>query len=266
MVQPPLVFAVAGLLYDQLLNLPKALPAFQDAVRPFLPGYRQESLQKKHSLGAAQVVFEVERSAFFSEDGSEGVVIGDGGLLFMSTSYTTYAPFAGTLRKVLSALEHAVAGLSEGGKLNCTRVGLRYVDAFATGDDEEPEMYVSEGLRHRPPTARGHAEQGISICRFTMGSGTANVRFASGAGTPVVPPDLEPLPVGLRDEISQLAVAGRPISVLDTDRFCDVRMLLDVDKVIGVFDELHRDADQLFRTLITQHARKVWGDPTILGA
>lgn len=258
--KPPLAVAVAGINYDQILSFEDLLPFFQGRLRPVFPGYAKENVDVIHSTKVAQISLSQDRHVFRTEDGRSAVIAGDQGMLVITSSYNHYADFVETLlRPCLVALSESVTP----GPLLIRRYGLRYIDRVLPENDETPEQYISESLRHdlsdSIPGSMGEM-MGLSLLRCRMSEGYLDIRCFTGLGRPPLPSDLIPSPV-IDDRPSGIndIKPDRRTAVIDTDRFIDISESLNIQIAIKRYQRLHDDISSTFKATVTKHALKMWG-------
>ena len=257
---PPLAYVVAGVTYDQILGFEAVLAGLQTRLRPVFPGYAQESIELVQQTKIGHFTIAQERHVFRRLEGDAAVTIGDQGAYVVCTRYADFDSFVSSyLKPVLDALQHVL----KGGPLVARRYGLRYIDRILPSEHESPEDYVSEHLRHdladQIPGSRG-AEMGLSLFRCRMDQGSLDFRFYTGNGRPPLPTDILPSPIPDDMPIGvDLELGARRTGVIDSDRFVAVNERMDAAAVVARFRELHDDLSIGFKTIVSDHALKVWG-------
>lgn len=264
--KPPLALVVAGLQYDKILGFETVLASFQELMRQTFPGYANETVQITQHTKIAQLSLSQNRQVFRSSDGTAALILGDQGLLLVTSRYQHHQNFIDSLLgPTISGLVDAVPH----GPLFIRRYGLRYVDRIIPAAGETPEQYVSNKLRHDLndllPT-KVKALTGVSYARLQMAHGSLDLRFFTGFGRPPLPSDLMPVPVtdDMPLESNNVDESVRT-GVIDTDRFFETAEVMNKEGALAMFTQLHEDITSVFKAVITKHAMLKWGVPTNRG-
>lgn len=261
-VNPPLACVVAGIYFDPILGFADLLPQFHNRIRSILPSYSREQVETSQHTQIGQFSIAQERNIFRNEEGTTALVVGDSGLVLVSSRYESFEQFASiTLEPALLALQHIVPS----GPILVRRYGLRYVDRILPAADECPEDYVSDHLRHNVasgiPGSLG-VESGVSYVRCKMKNGVMDIKFFTGLGRPQLPQDLFPVPIkdDMPPSINQ-DWGTRRTGVIDTDRSVEVTEQLNPDVAVSRYNKMHDEVSRAFKVISTDHALSVWGCP-----
>lgn len=258
----PLAYVLAQVRFDPILAMEKLVPDLQSAFRADYP--RFQAMQGLSIIMGVSGPMQTQspttlRWDLANDSNHHGLIIQQNSITFHTTDYTTYEDFSKTLGLVLTKSQDVVPDMF------VRRIGLRYVDLIVPDAGENANDYVQGPLRCDPGPLPGlKSYQGITAIGCEMEQGQLNVKFyvtAKGA-TPnqtVLPPDLEPMPLVVPPVVQRAQSAGRPLGVLDTDRFVDnLDQRYNAESLSARFLDLHGDISLAFRQFTSDHARKVW--------
>jgi uncharacterized protein (TIGR04255 family) len=232
----------------------KYVPEIQDKFRKDYPRYQPvKTHEMKIPVGpgdqSADVVI-LSRWEFADKDNRSGFILLDDALSYHTTAYETFEPF-------LEKLEQGLGLIHEMLKLDLTtRVGLRYVDLIVPESDEKLSQYVVPGLTGFPfeaITGSSGKQQAAGVVK--TGEGQLVVRFTQD--------DTSMLTQDLADHSltpARTVEPGRLRGILDTDHFATPdRADFTVEDVVGRISRLHDISSIAFKTIISDHAWKKWG-------
>ncbi len=254
MPNAPLALVLAQVRFSPYLTIGNSIPAIQDALRKNYPLFRKSQIQSLEITGAgAPNISSVDRWDFVDQDNREGFIVQQDSLTFLATRYKTFEDFAEKQYVVLSCFENTVKDVF------VERLGLRYVDVIVPRGGEQPEQYVVDGLRgcslemYSPLQFRSQY-----VGRWNLDSGAMTLRFINGAPKPYLPPDLQPLELGIPEIIEKASTASGRVGTLDFDRALEHRGLYSASKISELFAGMHADASNVFKRAMSPLAKEVW--------
>jgi uncharacterized protein (TIGR04255 family) len=251
----PLAYVLAQVRFQPILEMHKAVPAIQTALRKRYPRFREIKIAG-FELGPTgpRVLEPAPRWEFVSESSRQGVILQSNSLVLHATEYSTYQNFGADLATVVKILENQVEGIL------VDRLGLRYVDLIVPRPGESLDGYVVQSLAATPdPGIEFARHSGVTVADYTINDGGRLViRFTRGKGVPPLPPDLQPLDLDPSDIMRRSDIGNVDCALLDTDRFHETTVPFVADDLCRRFHVLHEHISSAFKSLSTAYAREVW--------
>lgn len=253
----PVYFVLAQVRFNPILSLESYIGEVQESLRREYPDFQRLQMMTLvvapgGAQGAATPQMATQtRYLFGNMEKTAGFSLDAASLAFQTTDYRGFPVFSEALCKGLAAVDNKV------GLTFSERVGIRYLNAVHPGAGEGlgkhliPEVLgLSEklvgSLAHAYSETRGQNEIGHTIVARTL----------IHEGPVGLPPDLGNTQLKVAERF--MALRGRH-AILDIDATVDQRLAFAVSEVSSQLDALHDTAKGMFRTLLTNHARQVWG-------
>lgn len=255
--ESPLILAVASVRFTPWPMLSKKIEEIAEELRIVLPLFQPLVLQQERSQGNTQFDA-IPIWMLMTADRSAAVQLSHGQILVISSRYTDFAEFSNLISKVVSAFFNRMKFV------DCTSMGVRYVDHIQPLSAESLGQYVHSGLL--APEFEGFARQGGNNLSFYRdGEAELRVRCVSQSGFMVIPEDLIPLMAMINKPGQQLQIPTLNLNecVLDMDALIEYETPLrinDQETILEKLTELHCISNRFFRHphVFTDHAFNVW--------
>jgi uncharacterized protein (TIGR04255 family) len=257
---PPVYFTLVDARFNTLLKLGDYIPSIQESMRkagfPDFASRRTFAIQTAPQDGLSQISTPtpilIEQFVFGTADKMHRFVLAAGALTLASTRYGRFETFSENFLNGLARI-HGIVNLDY-----TERVGLRYLDQIAPKQGDALEQYLVPevlGLRDRLGGEPVHAFT-QTLNRFEPVQLLSRVVVQN---SPLAfPPDL----LTERDMVIEnrfMKFSGLH-AVLDTDGFVEGRHDFSMDTVRHQLQSIHDVLSDAFKTLVTDHARKVWNE------
>jgi uncharacterized protein (TIGR04255 family) len=242
----PLVYVLAQARFSPVLRMDEYVPTIQEALRRSgFPRYREERVSELIVL-PQQSVSHGMRWVFGSKDQREAVVLTENFVVLEVSTYAMFEQFVERIGQVLEILASVVQPDL------CERVGLRYVDLLAPGEDAPT---LNDLLQ---PGLRGLESEGLGIerdsfryeIRGTTGDGTLVVRLVEGPT--YLPPDIVTQDLGFEVPLSDKYV------FLDMDHYTETPSDFEREVITRSLWRMHDHVDRAFRQAVTAQAFEYW--------
>ncbi len=259
----PVVYVLAQVRTERLADLKEYQAKFAGQLRDDGYPIQREMHAAKLVATGANFVFEPEQESaweFATPDNRTAVILRSTGLVFHATYYDDEVDFLSTLDKVTTIFEKEIPSVY------VNRIGMRYIDFVVPGANEDLGAYIDKRLNPDLGLAKGTGTTAATnVAIYQMGDKRQLiVRYTCGRGKPQLPPDLG-LSLGLEPS-PLMKVSGidenKATAVLDTDcgiEYSPVKKL-DPSRAKEDFGLISKDLFEAFKTAITPHARRVWGE------
>src|SRR5262249_33042198 len=258
MANAPLALVLAQVRISPYLTIGNSVPAIQDTLRSVYPVYRKGQMQTLEiSFGAnAPKISTLDRHQLVDAENRVAFVIQQDSIVFMATRYKTFEDFEEKHRVVLDCIQKHVKDVFVEG------LGLRYVDVIVPRENERPEQYVVDGLTGcAVDTFEAAAFQSQYVAHWRLKDGGMTFRFTNGARPPFLPPDIQPLELGIPEIVQRAAAASEKttrIGLFDFDRVVEYRGSYDSGQVSKLFSGMHADHSTAFKGAMRELAEDVW--------
>jgi uncharacterized protein (TIGR04255 family) len=187
-------------------------------------------------------------------DGRAGFILGSAALTYHTTHYETHDKFLSELLLGLEAV-HKVVGLD-----HLSRLGLRYLNAVLPKEAETVEQYLASGVHGAPFKARRRYSLSESVFDTDSAplvkTGTFIARTLRARHQLGFPPDLMTPNLELPEKLKDQSMVDH--AIIDLDHFVEGRMPVEGTKVLEQLVSLHTTLKEVFRAIVTDHARAVW--------
>lgn len=254
----PVFYALAQAQISPVASMAEFVPAIQESLRKDgFPDYAAEThavLALAVTAGASEQQIRPSASVpetrwtFQNASATEGFVLTTNSVVFHTTAYVDAAAFLARLKQGLLVV-HKVVGLNF-----IDRLGIRFLDAVFPERGESLSAYLQPGAFGITELG-GRRQQSFSECMQHTKEGVLVARVFIGGTELAVPPDLLPLRLAVNARFTALFEER---GTLDTDHYCVSRMPFDIDKIMSVAVQLQNTLGDAFKSLTTEHARKVW--------
>jgi uncharacterized protein (TIGR04255 family) len=255
----PLYFAVCEVRFNTVLGLEhNYLPGIQEQFRKagfpdfeprtevtfqLKPPAEAEAKARIDSVAANRYVFrDIGRSAGFSLSASS--------IAFFTSAYEVFETFRRTMMQGLETV-HGAIGLSFS-----ERIGIRYLNAVLPRSGEQLQLYLIPEVLGLTVKLGGTIEHAYSETKRRLESGGGVVaRAIVRHGRVALPPEMGNVGLTLNERFT--AFEGMH-GILDTDAFVEKRESFDLEVVGTHIRRLHDENEEVFRTIVTKPALKVW--------
>ncbi|MGB7412716.1 MAG: TIGR04255 family protein [Thermosynechococcaceae cyanobacterium] len=189
------------------------------------------------------------RWSFTNAQRTEGYVLVSDTLTFHTTQYDSFVDF---LQKSINGLSlvHEVVELAY-----IERIGLRYLDAIVSRDNDTLQQYLNLSLLGLSGTLEGQLGHSFTETATAIEEGNLVARAVITEGGLAVSPDLLPLQLELQSRFAE--INGRN-AVLDTDYFLVKRNGFDLEDIKGQLLSAHDIITTAFKASVTDYARAQW--------
>ena len=253
----PVYFVLAQVRFNAIWNLESYIGAIQESLRREYPDFQNQQTMTLAVVpggpqgATAQQALSQTRYLFGNMDKTAGFSLDTASLAFQTTDYQGFPVFLEALRKGL-AVVHDKVGLTFS-----ERVGLRYLNAVYPGAGGGLSDYLIPEIRGLSETLAASLTHAFSETRSQSEAGHVVVaRTLIHDGAVGLPPDLANTQLKVAERFT--ALQGRH-AVLDIDAAAEQRLAFTVEDVASRLDRLHDTEKEVFRALLTKHARQVWG-------
>lgn len=250
--QAPLFYTLGQVKFNPITQMSTYASRIQERLRGRYPDYQPE-IQLSMSLSGPEGAISRQQSTrwhFYNADKTQGYVLYEDALVYHATSYDTSTAFLGALLDGL-ALVHEVVELAY-----IDRIGLRYLDAVAPGDQEQLEDYLVPELMGLSGRVSGKLIQGLSESLFHVDGATLMARIVITERGLALPPELHPMHMTLLPRFTGLT--GK-LAILDTDCFQEAqRLSFDLKAVESRLKQLKTHQKTVFNLSVTDHALERW--------
>lgn len=254
----PLGYAVAEVAISPHYTLQHHIPAVQQALRSVFPR-TTEGFGLRLEMNAPNAAPQPQQEQFWqltAADNSRGVQVGTRAFALHATEYTTYEAFSADLERMLRAVSGAEIGAF------VERIGIRYIDYILPSEGHRPEEYVAESLRGIALPRAGQAQNATWAGTYAVDSSFVNLRILAPAPPGMLfPPNFAAMALSKPSRMTQAEhdyVNVRPFGIVDTDCFCRVDAILEVDTLMTGFNQLHELTSSTFKAVMSDLARKEW--------
>ncbi|MEW5250740.1 TIGR04255 family protein [Microbulbifer discodermiae] len=261
---PPVFYALVQARFNTVSLMDKYIQEIQDLLRregfPHFDTriFKQIQLLRTHEgLGADDnnpKLISAQQWYLTNAERNSGFIINRDSVSFQTTCYQTREEFLHRLLEGLKVIDKVV-------HLEfVTRLGMRYLDAIQPINDQPTEEYISPGIHgvdlpwalQRSSFESRYTTEGGPL--FNNGTLVARINYLSGALA--FPPDLQLHNIHVNPRFSK---KFDRYAVLDTDHSSGGQAPLDYDKLDKEFRHLHSHIREVFNSVTTEHARKIWG-------
>lgn len=256
----PLAYVLAEVRTEQVSDLSEYKAKLSAAFRSEYPIQRTLHSAKfvATSTGLQHVEPDQESAwEFATPDNHTAIIIRPHGLVLHATKYNDSVEF---LRRLYSAVDVVTKEIPA---IYVNRLGLRYVDFIIPHIGEQPEDYIDRRLNPVVPIVETTGTpRAMSLAVYPVTNGALTLRYIRGRGQPELPPDLATFALEKSPLMKKEGLApDQPTAILDTDRVREFgkREPLDSAMIRREFTSMRGDISNAFRSLITEHARKMWG-------
>ena len=255
----PLVLTLCHVRFSPVRQMPRYIPAIQDAFRR--TGYPIEQSGK-----APQVTFtptapvqlvEQQRWEYRNREETWSILVTEDSVILQTTAYTRFEQFAEQLQlavnTVLTESEHDGFGVVH-------RVGLRYIDLVRPSAGKDFRFYLRRGLHgvadevFQPGRHLLHLE---SRGRTVVGGhpGTMIVRVVQNDEGHSLPPDL----MAAAPKYPPRVGPGERVTLIDMDHYVEGTFDPDSERVVARAYELHDHIIETFHDhVVTEDAIEEW--------
>lgn len=262
----PICYALGQVQFNSIQIFDQHLPAIQDSFRrKGYPDFQKVftasinlnfNPQPANETAASAVSIPLTRYRFTNAARTSSFLLDSNFLVFETTQYDTFDPFAHDLVRGLDFIHKAVAlSYSE-------RIGIRFLDAVVPRDGEELSLYLKPevlGLSAKLPKRKMiHA---VSETRTDKDSTVliSRVMIYSLAqkGSVGFPPDLQIQGLKLADKFVDLKEGT--YATIDTDCWREERsQSFDLTEIDKTLHNLHTEVSSSFGLMVTPDAIKIW--------
>jgi len=255
----PLYFALSEVRFNTVLGLKQNyLPGIQEQLRKagypdfepsheitfqIKPSAESEAKPRVDSAGVNRYVFrDIGRSAGFSLSASS--------IAFFTSAYDVFETFRGAMMQGLQIV-HGAMGLSF-----VERIGIRYLNAVIPRNEERLQDYLIPEVLGLTVKLGGTIEHAYSETkrRLEIGGGVV-ARTMVRNGRVGLPPEMGNVALTLNERFTTFEGMH---GMLDTDAFLERRESFDLEVIDAHVRRLHDENEEVFRTIATEHALKVW--------
>lgn len=254
----PLVLAVASVRFAPWTMLQKNIDEVTEELRELFPLVQPLSIQQE--VGQGYPMFDtIPIWILTNSDKSCAVQLSQGQILVTSLRYVNFSEFSSLVLKVVSAV------FSRMRFIDCSSMGIRYVDHICPLANEKLEKYVHQGLL-APIFTSFERLGGNSIAFYRDGESQLRVRCISQPGFMSIPEDLIPIRAMMLTpgKVLQVQVLEEEQCVVDMDALIEYpspMRITDLSEISNKLSSLHDIANRYFRhpNVFTDHAFNVWG-------
>lgn len=256
----PLVYSLAMIEYPPVPGIAEHAESIMERLRdeyPDINDFKVSSLRVDIDAATGETKAHHTSSPQWrmnNPDGTFGLVFGSERLIVHTTAYPHFDGFAHKMRQI-AAIVFSVA------KIKYTKsIGIRQIDNFHPIDQLKLPNLVKPG--YLCPDQNGSELKPLhSRVEFVYKSslGKLFVRAYHLEGHPKVPQDLFPIADQLASDNLMTSLEGAFI-LADTDHIYSPQKLevFDLDNVISILDELHKQCSLGFRQMVTAEAIEAW--------
>lgn len=252
----PVFFTLAQARFNTVLAMDRFLPEIQDGLRELgFPAYHPSTMQvfqlKTDGDGVQALQQPRIRHIFQNRQQTAAVLLDADALTFELSDYPVFEEFVRSFGDALRVVARSLPlEFSE-------RVGMRMLDAVQPQIGDTIEQYLV-------PEAMGFSNlitselpplQTLVETNFTDGVRGLIVRSVRVNNGLAFPPDLNPVNVVVGERFMNYS---GPAVILDCDSYQQSRESFDVDQIVARLVELKSALSTSFRSLVTDHALKVW--------
>lgn len=243
----PLACVLIAIQFEEIPDFESKFAAVKDALKAYLPRLR-ESEKQVQGLPNRQAVIDVHE--FISENLRQSLRITKYQLSLIVTEYSRSESLINLFSDLLNIVWEKFDPL-------VTRIGIRYIDFILPRLNEQPEDYVIESIRGIPDLKLGQVfSVSANFTHYQFDDGMMLIRYASGMGRPVVPPEiglesLQPSDVMARSHDGRSAI-------LDFDRSGDFSARIGKAEVLTKVTQYQMQLSKAFKEITTQAAVDVW--------
>lgn len=256
----PLAYVLAEVRTEHLADIEEYHAKIAGKLRDKYP--IQRSLRTGNLVATGKnLIFEASDDharEFAAPDNQTAVILRTTGLVLHATAYRGRSSvFLARLDELVRVFHDVVPSIY------FSRLGLRYVDFIVPRKGERPEAYIDS--RINPDLGLSSDASGpltTSVAQYSRTNGLLMIRYARGRGQPQLPPDLGMISLDPSSPMKQSVEGSAITAVLDTDRILVLEKpeRLEPDRIHQEFLTMHADISSAFKTtIITPHARQVWG-------
>lgn len=253
---PPLAYVVAEVRISPFYKLESHIADFQAAVRETFPRTKEANVVRLEVQGNAPIVQHERVWRFFSENQRLGIDVSPRAIALHATEYQDFPTFAKQLDLILKAAEQAIPSLF------VDALGLRYIDYILPKGSDSTLDYVVDSVRGFQPSSARKTKEAYWIANFELERGTLSLRIIpilpAGQSHPPNFGPLEVAPAETQVEAMKRAQQNLPIGCIDTDRMLPVEKKFAADELGTMFASMHGDISDIFRTTISEKAKKEW--------
>lgn len=257
----PLVYSLAMIEYPSVPGIAEHADSIMERLRDEYPDINDFNVSSlRVDIDAATGESKAHHTSSLqwrmnNPEGTFGLVFGSERLIVHTTAYPHFEGFAHKIRKIAAIV------FSEA-KIRYTKsIGIRQIDNFHPIDQLKLSDLVRTG--YLCPEQDGEELQPLhSRVEFVYKSplGRLFVRAYHLQGHPKVPQDLFPIADQLASDNLMISLEDSFI-LADTDHIYSPQKLevFDLDNVISILDELHKQCSLGFRKMVTPEAIEAWG-------
>lgn len=254
----PLCFALSEVRFNTILGLEKNyLPGIQEELRKagfadFEPSTELTFQIKPPVEADAKRVdaVSVNRYVFRDIGRTAGFSLSAGSIAFFTSAYDVFETFRATMMQGLQIV-HSAIGLSFS-----ERIGIRYINVVIPRSDEKLQDYLIPEILGLTVKLGGVIDHAYSETKRRLETGGGVVaRAMVRNGRVGLPQGMDS--VGLMVNERFTAFEGLH-GMLDTDAFLEKRESFDLGAIEAHVRRLHDENENVFRTIATPHALKVW--------
>lgn len=259
MSHAPVYLVLTQVIFNRVNNLDSYAPTIQDNFR--LNGYPDSQKTFLNTLqlpaadqivvGAAQipVVEATNRYAFLNVEKTDGFILDQHGLTYLTSEYDVFPTFADRFTTGLKIV-HDVLRLAY-----TERLGLRYLDAVFPNEDEELAQYLSESVLGLSKKVGGSLSHSFNETVFRTDGIGVTARTIIQNGPIGLPPDLQPPALEIAERFRSLQGLH---AILDTDGSIEGRSTFAIETVERQLSSIHDEIGEVFDATVSDHARQAW--------
>lgn len=252
----PVCFTLAQMRFNTVLAMEPFLPALQDAFReagfPDYAATKVQALEVSSSPGGMELrQQELTRLVFRNKAQTAAILLDPAAMTYELTDYPVFEEFSSAFLRSLEIV-HRHRPIEY-----CDRLGMRMLDAVQPLEGERLEQYlvpqalgfhglIGETLEH---------QQTLTESLFQTEFRTLVVRAVRVPSGIAAPPDLAPLRLKLA---KRFVVHQGETVMLDCDSSVSERMDFSPEDIQAELVRLKSALSLSFKSLVTDHARKVW--------
>jgi len=255
----PVFFALAQVLFDEQLRLDESIVAIQEKFKEhgfpvfqrqvFVTTITPSAPAAPNSVAVPSMQVQAQSRYIFAKlDQSSSFSLERNGLAFYVNKYEDYHAFAEAFFVGISIV-HEVLKLSY-----LERIGIRYLDAVIPQAGETLDAYLVSQMLGVSHLISKKLEHAISETVFAEDKMKLVARAIIREGMIGVPIELAELMPSRPDFANLTGLCG----TIDTDAGYEERIAFDLGVVKTKLQELHDEASNAFRTIVTTTALDRW--------
>lgn len=253
--KPPVFYFLMQVRFNRITQMRQHVSAFQEVLRQdgFADFNEEFQLEVAWQQGgnAQPSIQEArrERWIFSDMDRRSGFVLLDDALVFHTTAYTRFSDCKAAMLKALKQLDVEV-------DLNFVqRIGIRYLDQITAQDLSSLGQWVHPGLLGLAGDMAGNLRYAYSESVSLIDGFTLVLKSTQSPAGLVMPADMQDIALTLPDEVTG---NRQPQVVMDSDCYVEKRFPFDLGVIEDQLGHLHDKLLGLFKSSLTEKARKLW--------